>query len=526
MLTPDALAKTQKSIYQKLQDQIRTYQVSQAKDFHFYQRSTRQTSYQIKKSLKTEDLVRQNLNKNLILFGDFHPFPQCQKGFLRFLKLFFHEKKLVTVALEIFYSSDQSIIDNYLHGKISLGELFEELEISSYWPFTLSDYSEILRFCKTKRIRVIGINSNPNSKSATLKKRDTHAASVLRSKFLETPNHTVLCLIGDLHLHRTHLPKHFSKNEVAIVHQNIDSLYFRAIRKYSFSPDAIQLGSNEYCIFNSVPWVKYQSYLDWLEGGFEDASELDSFEQIHHFAEELNSLLGMSKKWKPEASIHIFPEKPTIQSPIDELIFRHAFRFFRTSYLPSSKSIVLPILSSNAKTEAAALLLWTNTIHALPAGTKKLPDDHFVYLYFLGFIGSKILNPNRKCNEVEDLFVLIHKSREGKQAHKKAVVAATCLAYLSNFIHIPASIRKTLLPLKKKRLSHAERLEALRLAGYILGNRFFYGLKGSMKHRRSVLKKLFVAPFSENYKLRKEFTSIKRVVRSNTIVPPSKRSSL
>lgn len=520
MLTPEAFAKTQKSIYQKLHEQIQTYRLSHEKDFHHYQKSTEKSDYQIKKALDTGELVERNLEKTLILFGDFHPFPQSQKGFFRFLKLFFAQKKMIVVALEIFHSKHQKLIDNYLIGRISLGELFEEIELQTYWPFQLEDYAEIVRFCKNEKIPIVGINSSPKGKGSSLKARDKHSAEIIKKEIHKYPHRTFLCLIGDFHLHKRHLPKFFLKNKLSIVHQNLDSLYFRSIKKFQRAPEVVELATNEYCTFNSVPWVKQQSYLDWLEGGVDDSSELDAFEQIHQFANELQSIIGSAKKWTPIASIFIFPEKPKIKSNIDELFFRHSFRFFRTSYLPDSQSIILPTLSSNAKTEAASLLLWTSAQKNKHKKIKKLSDEQIIYIFFLGFIGSKILNPNRKCNETLDLYSLVQQKSKNQRAAHKAAVALNAINYLSKFIALPKSGNK------KMKVSEIERIESLRLTGYILGNRFFHGLRGSMKERRSVLKRLFQAQLFDQRDIETEVTEIKKIVKKKAISPASKRMSL
>ncbi len=520
MLTPEAFAKTQKSIYQKLQEQIQTYRLSHEKDFHHYQRTTERSDYKIKRALDTAELVDQTLERKLILFGDFHPFPQSQKGFFRFLKLYFNKKKKIVVALEIFHSKHQKFIENYLAGKISLGELFEEIELQTYWPFQLEDYAEIVRFCKNEKIPIVGINSSPKGKGSSLKARDKHSAEIIKNELSKNPHRSILCLIGDFHLHKSHLPKFFLKNQLSIVHQNLDSLYFRSIKKFHRAPEVVELASNEYCTFNSVPWVKQQSYLDWLEGGFDDSSELDAFEQIHQFANELQSIIGSAKKWTPTASIFIFPEKPKIQSNIDELFFRHSFRFFRTSYLPDSQSIVLPTLSSNAKAEAASLLLWTAAQKNSREKIKKLSDEQIIYIFFLGFLGSKILNPNRKCNEILDLYSLMQQKSKNKRAAHKAAVALSAIKYLSKFLSLPKCVNK------KTKISEQERIEALRLTGYILANRFFHGLRGSMKDRRSILKRLFQLQLSNQNEIKTEFAEMKKIVQKKGISPVSKRMSL
>jgi hypothetical protein len=215
--------------------------------------------------------------------------------------------------------------------------------------------------------------------------------------------------------------------------------------------------------------VKLRSFLDWLEGSPSsnfDEGEVDVAESIPHYAKLLGQAIGL--KTSIDSNVEILPPDHlgysgqssrlrSLKSP-DKELSRHALGFHRVGYLPIRAALIVPVVSTNSMAEAASLLLRHSS--RSPAISSKWGREEWISLFFIGYLGSKILNPKRKCNEVADL------RRVGGQVAKRA------LALLRPYLKDAETARA-------KRLPTIREIEACRMAGYILGERFFLALLAS-----------------------------------------------
>jgi hypothetical protein len=96
--------------------------------------------------------------------------------------------------------------------------------------------------------------------------------------------------------------------------------------------------------------------------------------------------------------------------------------------------------------------------------TAPASGSRLVAQFLVGYLGSKILNPKRKCNEVADLREFLAR---GGHLRKRAVIRRA-LAILQKYL----KIGKFTSPV----LNGTAEIEACRLAGYILANRLFHAL--------------------------------------------------
>jgi hypothetical protein len=473
MRTPDSLFHSHLKIYQNIQDQIFSYSVSESRNVHRYRSNFNLGKKKHFEKFTSKKLLAEIKRESNIFVGDFHPFPQSQKGFLRLIKMA-ENSASICVALECIFDTHQKKVDAYLNSEITLHELREEIDFDTNWPFAWQDYSQILLYCKENRIPVVGINlKSPN---ASLAQRDLYAANILRKTSKRFPLRKIFCLIGDLHLAEDHLPAKM-KGDCMVIHQNIDQLFFQAQSRFSSVPEVIRLSKKEYCVFNSVPWMKAQSYLDWLEGNRDDSDTTDAHEQIYGFSEILASLLKIKYIRDNEFSLFIHPQKPSKLSDSDKSVFKNSKRFCKTNILLSSRSIFLHSLTSNSKTEAATLNLW-QSLNNFSSSTVTADTKAFlIFAYFIGFLGSKILNPHRKCTEIADLLSIIETYGKSKKEKNKVSVCENTLNELKNFIPLDFET-------KPKKLEEVEALESYRMVGYILASRIHQAYEsGQVGHR-------------------------------------------
>jgi hypothetical protein len=399
------------------------------------------------------------------LVGDFHTYSQYQKAFLRLLK---KVKKPHALGLECINLESRIKVDRYLGGFITLEELREEIEFDRYWPFSWSGYADLLEYAKERKISIVPLNSERFSrKKKELKERDRFVAEQIAGYLQNSKKNRMIVLYGELHLGKPHIPAELRRLGVdpLVVHQNLEQLYFRFSTKREV-PELLR-NKTEYCLFSSVPWQKQKSFLNWIEGNPREdwAIEADPIGQINFLAKSLAMELGVSSPIYEATTItHLSPRPPSGLSPNERNLWRHSRNFHRTSHLPSTASFLLPELTGNALTESAS---WE--IYRPNCSTR----EGVLLMFFFGFLGSKILNPRRKANEVSDMrgFLLAAKGNTKKSKlnvgryHAKRRIFRRALEIVNHW-------KKSNSTGKALQDPTAE-IEALRLAAYTMAQRVY-----------------------------------------------------
>jgi len=482
MRAPDAIERSQKKLYLSIKSELALFEKKKRNEILSYERSFRSSLPRTIRAADKKLLIRELRRASAVLVGDFHPFRQSQKGFLRLIEECLPTKKKIVLGLECLQQAHQSAVNEYLAGFITAEELRDKIDFEKYWPFSWENYREILEFAKKKKYQVLALNILERKRTLSmLRERDRAAAEKTAAEIFSRPDTTVFVLYGELHLARRHLPADLrerlgKKLKVLVVHQNDPDLYWKAPKqKNGQKPEVLRLASDEFCIQNSVPWVKLRSYLDWLEGNpnsEEWDNDFDVEGTVHHYAKLLAEAIGLQARPREDIEIagpHSIERADTLANALPALekaLLRHSEQFQRTGFLPSAGRLLLPSISTNTLSEAASFLLWHSQRGTSQKNSRSLP--HVCIAHFLvGYLGSKVLNPKRKCNEVADLKgMLLGKSR----GESRPRVAARALSLLKPYL------RGENLPGGQAALHGPGEMEACRLAGYILGDRFFQSL--------------------------------------------------
>lgn len=481
----DGIERSQKKLFRGIQNELSFIERKTSRHIAAYERAYKASLPRRFQLSSKSELLKTVAKSRIVLVGDFHPFRQSQKGFLRLLTESLGQKKKIGIGLECIQQAHQAALDEFLAGWITLDELREKIEFEHYWPFSWSNYREIFELARKNSLRIFALNV-PGKKrdSKLLRRRDRAAAEKLVSALIEDPELTLFVLYGELHLGRKHLPGDLEEllpksHPVLTVHQNIPSFYWKVSKHVnSENAEVLRLGAQEFCLLNSVPWVKLRSYLDWLEGNPEgedwEREDLDLSGSIHQYADLLREALGLKGELRADLDVY-GPEqlKHRPSAKIDrgeQALYRHAVHFQRTAYLPGAALLLVPVPSTNALSEAAALSLWRSQLSRTQRPT--LPfGEPLIVQFFIGYLGSKILNPKRKCNEVADLkdFLLSMRRKQGSAFERSKVrVYRRALDILEILLDGPRP--------KSLRLRGPEEVEACRLAGYVLGDRMFQAL--------------------------------------------------
>lgn len=474
MRAPDALERSQKKLYLSIKAELAHFEKKKKRELASYERSYRVSLPARGKASTRKELFAAVRASRVVLVGDFHPFRQSQKGFLRLVEECAPGLPRAVLGLECLQQAHQAAVNEFLAGYITLEELRDKIDFERYWPFSWDNYREILQCAKRLKIPVLALNILERRRSPSmLRERDHAAADKIFSELRAHPRSTVFALYGELHLARTHLPADLRgrlgrAGRVLTIHQNQPELYWKAPKlRNGQRPEVLRLALDEFCIMNSVPWVKLRSYLDWLEGNPspEGWDELDVPGTVHHYANLLAEAIGVQAELRDEVEIYSpdqiagglpFPLRRTIPAP-ERTLARHSVAFQRTAYLPGASAILLPASSTNSLSEAASWLLWHSARSATAKTARPGPQD-WVAHYLIGYVGSKVLNPKRKCNEVADL------------QEMGTTTARRALALLRPYL------KSDRLTARQAALPSTRELEACRLAGYVLGERFFLAL--------------------------------------------------
>lgn len=470
----DGIERSQKKLYHSIENELALIDRGSSKEVAAYERAFHASLPRKFQISKKSELLKAISRAKVILVGDFHPFRQSQKGFLRLLK---ESRKKAAIALECIQQAHQAAVDEYLTGLITLDELREKIEFERYWPFSWSNYREILEFARHSRMRVIALNI-PEQKRKMLRLRDKAAAERIASVLASDPEKRIFVLYGELHLAPRHLPGELARllgpQLIIRVHQNLPAYYWKVSRQVnSHKSEVLRLGPTEYCLLNSVPWVKLRSYLDWLEGNPEgedwERDGVDLVGTVHQYAELLREAVGLRPELRADLDV-LGPDqleqlRPPKLDREERILFRHAKDFHRTGYLAGAGVLILPVASTNALSEAAALLLWRSQLSRAQRAIQA-HGDPLIVQFLIGYLGSKILNPKRKCNEVGDLRAFL--ATRGKKDASKRRIFRRALRILSAKLSGRSG--------DQGRLRGCEEVEACRLAAYMLADRLFVAL--------------------------------------------------
>ena len=403
------------------------------------------------------DLIEEIRRHRLLLYGDFHTLRQSQRGLLRLLRAYVERQKTnkVVIALEMFKAIDQDTLDSYLGGAITEEEFLASVSYGTDWGFPWANFKMILDFARNRKLPVIGINTE-NAGRDQLPERDRFAARRLVWAAEAYPDHKIFCLIGEYHLADSHLPKLLASEakrrgaalQVLRVLNNVDQYYFDMTRDSGhLSTEYLRLKKGFYCVMNSPPWMKWQSFSIWEEmrhamaqgslrdddfGGDLDLYNEDSFDvdyQFLAFVRHLAGFLGMKVDGGELESFHIyFSPDGDFMVPLTEdggLKVDEAERVIGRAltdgafFHSRTKTVLVADISINNLAEAAGQYL-----HAVFTGFDDgggAPAEDFyrrILKAAIGLISSKILNPRRQCLELHHFRRLIRRdlNRSGKAA--------------------------------------------------------------------------------------------------------------
>lgn len=420
VLSPrEELIKIQKQIFRKNQRIIGDSILVSEKGFAQYEKNYLKHLRDFQEPAQVLELKVALEDTQWIYMGDYHTNRQSQRALLRVLKLLITRTDQFIICLEFLQKKHQPYVEKYIQGRISLKTFLRHINIRKHFYFDLwENFEPIFDFIKYYQLDVYGLESAPYG--AGLKKRDEAMAKTLAEISDKNPAQKILIFVGDLHIAPENLPAQVAKavgeyyhpDEELYIYQNSEQIYWKlAEAQLEDKVDIVRVDEKSFCLINTPPIVWQQSYLNWLEN---EEGEINYEDPKHSFLELANNIakfLGL-KLPKPKDEVEVFTlgdlsflerlkEDPDFTSTERKRIKRQV-QLSESYYIARRKWVYLANVSLNHAAEEAS-----HFIRHLVGGDEfpRHPEDAFyanVLHEAMGFFGSRIINPKRKCLRVKD----------------------------------------------------------------------------------------------------------------------------
>lgn len=399
-----------------------------SKDRHFKQYE-REYLYCIQNYLRVsspEEMSKAIAKTKLVYVGDYHTLNQSQKSFLKILKQLDEDQIPFIVAMEFIQKRHQRILNDYLKGKISDEIFLKKTGLRKHWFFDLwPNFKILFDFAKEKKISLYAIEANPDE-NQSLKGRDQIMAQTIAGLIHKHSKEKIVVFVGDLHIAPKHLPREVDrlsdeKLSRVILYQNGDAIYWDLAKsKKEDKVHVVRINKDSFCRMHTAPIISQQSYLNWLEHeeGLLDFS--DAKHTFLQFLEQMAFFLGISLGSEKE-NIEVFTcgdltflDRLKKSKKFKKARFREIKRQILCSqsyYLPEMKYVYIAKVSINHLAEEASHVL--KHLVSGDESPRRMQDAFYANVLneALGFFGSKIINPKRKCARPVDFKNLI-KTRE------------------------------------------------------------------------------------------------------------------
>lgn len=521
MQARNQLLRLQKNLYGRFQTSARNALGSSNPAIRRYFERYQKEFQKIQSVINGRELIDSLIAADILICGDYHTLSQAQRSALDLFRALHRRApgKQHVLALEMLPSNCTPWAESYLEGMLSEREFLERIAYWKNWGFRWENYRELFQFAKTSGISIVGLNIVTGRNSGTLQKRDEHAATVLAQLRQNLPTAKIFVLFGDLHLAEPHLPRSLDqqlerrelKARVAVVHQNAETVYWKLARRGVNLEDAVaKLSADRYCLLNVAPWVKLQSYLDWIEITRDDESfsrhASVAIEDWNDNVDELRRLLadylGIKRIKSGDFSV-ISVNNPLSVAPVRQRFRKNrrrwnlvskALRRMPSLFLVEGPWLCLRRATHNQLGAMAASLLHNELSGGYPKlSTPKKDFYRWVWAEALAFLGSKIINPNRRAWTIGDYLAFA----------SLPTPPAPWLRSVGKYFDSEPKLQ-----MSKKGPSFAanplEYLFVARAAGRVLGNALYKGhANGSIS--KAEIAELFRAPTSSSQQTRRRY---------------------
>lgn len=485
------------------------------------------------------ELLRRVMASDVVYHGDYHTLRHSQRSILAMLQEIAGRKEII-LCLEMFHGRDQKWVDLYMQGQLDEQAFLAKIAYARKWAYNWNPWRHILDFCREQVIPVLGINREVEDPERSLAERDIYSAQVIGQALIRHPGALVYVVDGDYHISPNHLPKEVDARvaplglapQRIILYQNAESLYWKLAEEGLEESDVLQIAADSFCLMNTVPATKLQSYLDWLEyaedgwipvrGNWAELSGENYFGQIQNIIQNLDSLFQLKFPMESLEQLTVYSSRnldfteiiestPALRGSMrrikDKIRRGEGFLLEYREGGVDAYLIYLPNSSINQAAEEATHFM--NCVLRGPNGmtpgrvSRSAGFDWFygnVLTEALGFFGSKMINEKRKAPTESALRIFLGKVRQGWESPNQTETAKVARLLLQH-VHLEKRSEREMDYRRKFELTFDERSSLPQVfstqLGYMLGSRLYYAVKKGLvplKDIRALYFERFTSP--------------------------------
>lgn len=488
--------KLKKELYSHVHNQVQLRWGRLGIEIHAYREKYNHEVHRSWEISSKDELFSAIEKAKVIVLGDFHSLHQSQRSHLRILKNYTIDE--FKIAVECVSYQHQKYIDQFLAGEINEKEFLLKINWKKNWGFPWEHYSEIFHFAKQSKIKIIGLNDvKLMSFKDSLLKRDKLATKII-NKELAKGKESIFVIYGELHLTSKDfllLNKVNRKLNCLRVFQNVDEIYFELMgMNKEAEVDVVRYNEKEFCLMNVPPWVKWQSYLMYIEKKYDseiDTENPDYTDYVDQYIKVIAKELNIDCDTK-NLSVYTSNDFSFLKSMKKDLS-ESEFAFYEL-LIEEEKSFYIPklgigYLGRMTINQAAALAM--QYVYFEFIKVDKIPSmlpNNFINLIWIEavcYFGSKLINPKRKTETIRDIklkVVQFGSKDSNKEALKLALYQKTKeLMRLSgrSFSHKKMIINKK-----------ASYIQCANLLGSMIGEKLYKGYRDQFVSL-AMLKQLF-----------------------------------
>lgn len=518
-LQKQVLARLEKEVTRLIGDStatMRSYQEAYDREVATYESES--TAVELYEALRKAEII---------YLGDYHTLHSSQQTAATLLSELASGGGKVVLAVELVMARHQEELDAFMAGEIDQDEFLERIEYEKYWGFRWDYYRPLFELARRRKMRVVGINTETWRTADKLRARDRVSSEIIARESVQNPDAKVFVIDGDWHVASEHLPedvesaleRFLAKREWLTVFQNSDEIYWELADKgIEHKVDVVKIHDRAFCVMNSPPLVKLQSFLNWQADQEEMALDELTFadddsgsnytDQVRGMVDTIAGFFNIDEEGLDQFTVYSTGDLNFLENLVESREFTKAEveEIKRQisqdeSYFIQKKNIIyLANLSVNHAAEEAA-----HFVNTVCAGFLSQPlslKEDFYYRALkeaVGFLGSKVINSKRMCLREHDYRELLDDLKKQKKLTEREKLEK--LAYRRILEHVEAErgyiAREGRVEFKPKDMYNLEldvHIAVTHGLGYMLGEDLYLALM-----RDYVTKKEVRALFYERF---------------------------
>lgn len=528
----------QNKILENLKEEVKKHLGPRPLALRNYYNDYKKAFYRYLSFSNYDELISDILHSDIVYCGDYHTLREAQMTNIKLLNSIIKEQSHIIIAMESFLSKHQHYIDKYMENSINEEHFLSKINYKKTFGFDWENYKPILEFAKQNHLKVIGLDVQPYHEKKNLDKRDNNSAKIIAHYSEAFPGYLLWVIIGDLHLAINHLPakvnielkrKKLVKKKI-IIYQNSERLYKKLLMKDLVDKiDLIKVRKNAYCVMNTPPWIKYQSYINWMEYGETMLNKYYSKRATDD--EEIEFSDDMAAIITTLADFFNLPSDKLLDFTVytlDDIDFLSAFAKKSITYqrykkkmvklqnfvIPEEKILYLAKYNIDNMAELAAMHLYFALSQSANALANSL-HDYFSrnIINTLSFFCSKILNYKRSSPTLDEM---VDSASRSTSAIEKEIVS---LILMHKALVMRTRIFAKLRAVDEKKLRYIARNDyeftysLSEIIGKILGSKLYYAFQNN-NSIISQIKGFFFEKYNHDEKAFNSYLSLRNIAYS------------